>query len=67
LKMWLAVLPIVQVEIKVYQLEIHNLTQKMKKQGKKVCKPTAFRCYQCFSLRLFVFVCWRANWLPPEK
>ena len=36
-----------------------------RKQGKKVCKPTAFRCYQCFSLRLLLFLASRVKWLPP--
>ena len=32
-------------------------------QGKKVCKVTAVQCYQCFSLRLLLFLACRANWL----
>ena len=28
----------------------------LKKPGKKVCKTTTFRCYQCFSLRLLLFL-----------
>ena len=33
------------------------------KQGIKVCKVTAVQCYQCFSLRLLLFLACRANWL----
>jgi len=35
-----------------------------KKQGKKVCKVTALRCYQCSRLR---FLLAKANWLIPKK
>ena len=37
------------------------------KQGKTVCKPTAFRCYHCFSLRLLLFLASRAKWLQEKK
>ena len=39
----------------------------MEKQGKKVCKPTALRCYQCCSLHLMLFLASRANWLEKNK
>ena len=35
------------------------------KQGKKVCKPTAF--YQCFSLCLSPFIASKVKWLPEKK
>ena len=34
------------------------------KQGKKACKTTALRCYQCFRLR---FLLATEKWLPQEK
>ena len=37
------------------------------RQGKKVYKPTAFRCYQRFSLRLLLFLASRVKWLPPSE
>ena len=37
------------------------------KQGKNVCKPTTFRCYQCFNLRLLLFLASRVNWLKKKK
>ena len=44
-----------------------NVMVKWFKQGKKVCKTTAFRCYQYFSLRLLLFLASRTKWLPDKK
>jgi len=51
-------------------LEIDNLSKTAHislEQGKKVCKTTAFRCYQCFNLRLLLFLASRVEWSPEKK
>ena len=51
--------------MKIMPVSKINLKSKFfrKKQGKKVCKVTAVPCYQCFSLRLLLFLANIANWL----
>ena len=44
-----------------------RLKQSLEQQDKKVCKPTAFRCFQCFSLCLLLFLASRVKWLPEKK